>query len=71
MLFQPLIFPSKAFRLQNVSKTLHGQRLIQQSNRAVERCWTQVHVGAPQMPMIAERRRESDRERHKPPSHIA
>ena len=31
-------------RLQNVSKTLYGQRLIQQPNRAVERRWTQVHV---------------------------
>ena len=30
--------------LQNVSKTLYDQRLIQQPNRAIERRWTHVHV---------------------------
>jgi hypothetical protein len=30
--------------LQNVSKALYGQRLIQQPNCAIERRWTQVHV---------------------------
>jgi hypothetical protein len=49
-LFYPLIFPSETLP---VSKSLCGQRLIQQVNRAVERPWTQVPVALrhPQLPM--------------------
>ena len=37
----------------NVSKTLYGRRLIEQSDRTVERRWTEVHVALrhPEFPM--------------------